>query len=136
MPLISLDHVNIRTSRLAVLTAFYSDVLGLEAGKRPPFASAGAWLYTPDGQAAVHLVEVPEAPETCAPRIEHFAIRAELLADFLAHLRKSEIAYRISLVPGLELRQVNVHDPDGNHIEIAFAASEEADLNDYSPTSA
>ncbi len=131
MALKSLDHVNIRTSRLAVMTAFYAKALGLEPGKRPPFGFAGAWLYTPDGRAALHLVEVPKTPEAGAPRIEHFAFRAELLADFLSHLRGLDVAYRISIVPGLKLRQVNIHDPDGNHIEIAFAAGEEADLSDY-----
>ena len=46
------------------------------------------------------------------------------------------MAYRISIVPGMNLRQVNIHDPDGNHIEIAFAAEEEADLSDYPATGA
>ncbi len=132
MSLKFLDHVNIRTARLADMTAFYRDVLGLEVGPRPPFGAGGAWLYTPNGRAALHLVEVPKTPETGAPRIEHFAFGAERLAEFLARLQKFKTAYRISLVPGLNLRQVNVYDPDGNHIEIAFAAGEEADLSDYS----
>ncbi len=136
MPLKYLDHVNIRTSRLAIMTAFYKDVLDLDVGKRPPFPRAGAWLYTPDGRAALHLVEVPKTPEAGEPRIEHFAFQAERLAGFLSHLRKLKIAYRISLVPGLELRQINIHDPDGNHIEIAFAKTEEADLKDYAPNGA
>ncbi len=131
MPLKTLDHVNLRTARLSEMTAFYSEVLGLRPGSRPPFAVGGAWLYTPDGRAALHLVEVPKTPEAGEPRIEHFAFRAELLANFLSHLRGLDVAYRISIVPGLILRQVNLLDPDGNHIEIAFAAEEEADLSDY-----
>ena len=130
MPLKFLDHVNIRTARLGEMTAFYTEVLGLRPGIRPPFAFGGAWLYC-DGAAAVHLVEVPEAPKAGAPRIEHFAFRAAGLADFLAQLRGLDVAYRISIVPGMNLRQVNIYDPDGNHIEIAFAAEEEADLSDY-----
>lgn len=130
MALSYLDHVNIRTARLGAMTEFYQDALGLEAGERPPFRFDGAWLYCGD-KAAVHLVEVPQAPETGQPRIEHFAFRAEGLAGFLDRLRDREIAYRISIVPGLELRQVNIFDPDGNHIEIAFGADEEADLSDF-----
>ncbi len=133
MPLKFLDHVNIRTARLSEMTAFYGEVLGLRPGARPPFEFDGAWLYC-DDQAAIHLVEVPEAPRAGEPRIEHFAFRAVGLADFLAHLRGLDVAYRISLVPGLNLRQVNIHDPGGNHIEIAFAAEEEADLSNYPPT--
>ena len=130
MALIDLDHVNIRTTRLAEMTAFYQTVLGLESGERPPFRFGGAWLYC-GAKAAVHLVEVPEDPEAPKPRIEHFAFKAEGLARFLEALKGRGIAYRISIVPGLELRQVNIHDPDGNHIEIAFATSEQADLSDY-----
>ena len=78
-----LDHVNIRTANLAALRRFYSDVLGLKDGARPPFKFGGAWLYCGE-QAAVHLVEVGQAPAGHQPRIEHFAFRAAGLADFLA----------------------------------------------------
>jgi catechol 2,3-dioxygenase-like lactoylglutathione lyase family enzyme len=126
----SLDHVTIRTSDLGRLEAFYCDCLGLKPGARPPFSFNGAWLYC-DGRAALHLAEVPQQPEPGAPRIEHFAFQAEGLADFLAHLRARSVPYRITIVPGIGLRQVNVNDPDGNHVEIAFAADEEADLSDF-----
>ena len=130
MPLAALDHINIRTARLGVLTDFYARVLGLKPGKRPPFESGGAWLYCGD-RAAVHLVEVSDSPEVPAPRIEHFAFRAENLAEFLAQLREFDVAYQTNIVPDLEIRQINIYDPDGNHIEIAFGREEEADLSDY-----
>ncbi len=136
MALAALDHVNICTARLGELTSFYARVLGLRPGKRPPFSSSGAWLYC-DGRAALHLVEAAHSPElppsqtSPAPRIEHFAFRAENLAQFLAHLRALDVAYRTTVVPELEIRQVHLHDPDGNHVEIAFAREEEAELGDY-----
>jgi len=135
MTLKLLDHVNIRTARLSELTTFYTEVLGLRPGARPPFRFDGAWLYCGE-RAAVHLVEVPKTPNTGEPRIEHYAFQAVGLSDFLTHLRERDVAYRISIVPGLELRQVNIYDPDGNHIEIAFGAEEEADLADYPVKSA
>jgi catechol 2,3-dioxygenase-like lactoylglutathione lyase family enzyme len=127
-----LDHVNIRTANLVALRAFYTDALGLKDGARPPFKFGGAWLYCGE-QAAVHLVEVGQAPAGHQPRIEHFAFRAAGLADFLARLRKSRTAYQISIVPGSQNRQVNVLDPDGNHIEIQFVGTEEADLSAFNP---
>lgn len=127
-----LDHVNIRTANLGALRRFYSDVLGLKDGARPPFKFGGAWLYCGE-QAAVHLVEVPQAPAGHQPRIEHFAFRAAGLVAFLARLKHSRTAYQIALVPGSGNRQVNVLDPDGNHIEIQFAGAEEADLSAYAP---
>ena len=130
--LLALDHVNIRTARLADLRRFHVEALGLSDGARPPFAFAGAWLYCGE-QAAVHLVEVAAAPAGHEPRIEHFAFRAAGLADFLDRLRRFGVAYGISLVPGSGNRQVNVLDPDGNHIEVQFAGSEKADLSAFAP---
>ncbi len=127
-----LDHVNIRTANLAALRRFYSEVLGMKEGPRPPFKFGGAWLYCGE-QAAVHLVEVGSQPAGQQPRIEHFAFRAKGLADFLATLRRQRTAYQISVVPGSGVRQVNVLDPDGNHIEVQFVGTEEADLAAYAP---
>ncbi len=136
MALAALDHVTLRTARLGELTTFYARALGLRPGKRPPFGFAGTWLYC-GGHAALHLVEIATSTEaplsrtSQAPCIEHFAFRAENLAAFLAHLRELDIAYRTAVVPEFEIRQVHLRDPDGNHVEIAFAPEEEAELGDY-----
>ncbi len=130
MTLSALDHVTIRTARLAELTGFYSEVLGLAPGVRPGFRFPGAWLYCGE-RAAVHLIEVAEPPQESDPRIEHFAFRAEGLADFLARLRAHGVAYHTAVVPDFDIRQVHIRDPDGNHVEIAFGPEEQADLGDY-----
>ncbi len=126
MTLKYLDHVNIRTARLAEMTAFYRDVLGMVVGPRPPFAIGGTWLYCGE-RAAVHLVEVEKTPDGKAPRIEHFAFRAEGLDDFLAMLGDRGIEPQINIVPEWGIRQVNIFDPEGNHIEIAFGPEEVAE---------
>ena len=41
------------------------------------------------------------------------------------------MAYHTAVVPDFEIRQVHIRDPDGNHVEIAFGAEEQADLSDY-----
>lgn len=130
MVLAKLDHVNLRTARLAEMRAFYTEVLGMETGPRPPFSFGGAWLYC-GGQATVHLVEVarPPAPEG-ELRLEHFAFAASGLAEFLALLKARGLAYRIGVVPEFGTIQVNVHDPDGNHIHVDFAAAEAASVSD------
>jgi catechol 2,3-dioxygenase-like lactoylglutathione lyase family enzyme len=126
----ALDHVNIRTARLGEMVAFYSEVLGMRPGARPPFTFNGAWLYCGE-RAAVHLVEVSRAPQAGEPRIGHFAFQAVGLADFLTRLRGKDIACQVSVVPDLDLRQVFLHDPDGNQVEVTFAAEETADLADF-----
>ncbi|NNG03056.1 MAG: glyoxalase [Inquilinus sp.] len=123
MSLLLFDHVNIRTANLATMSAFYSEVLGMPAGYRPPFGFGGAWHYCGE-QPAVHLVEMDRPPRTEDPQLEHFAFQARDMAAFLKQLREKDIPYRIAVVPELEIHKVNIADPDGNHIHIDFTAED------------
>lgn len=119
------DHVNLRTARLAEMVAFYTEVLGLVEGWRPPFPFPGAWLYLGD-QAIVHLVGV-NADEVALPErpfLEHFAIRAKGLSDFRALLARRGIDGVLAEVPGAGIVQVNIRDPDGTHVHVDFEAAE------------
>ena len=125
MALKRLDHVNVRTSNLAAMVSWYQDVLGFEPGPRPAFSFGGAWLYC-DGLPIVHLVETGTRPAALDPALEHFAIGADGLAEFLAGLRAKGVPFERGTAPGFGIQQVNVWDPDGNHIHIDFAADEKA----------
>ncbi|MCB1971378.1 MAG: VOC family protein [Geminicoccaceae bacterium] len=118
-----LDHVNLRTAHLADMIRWYEDVLGMTNGDRPPFPFGGAWLYAGE-HAVVHLVEHRTQPEAREPAIEHFAITASGLDEFLNHIEQRGVEYQCAVVPGFEIIQVNIHDPDGNHIHIDFDPSE------------
>ena len=124
-----LEHVNLRTANLDTMIDWYGRVLGMKPGWRPPFRFPGAWLYCGD-QPAVHLVGVPEHPKPeGALRLEHFAFSATGLDDFIKRMEAEKVAYDPIRVPGSNELQINVHDPDGNHIHIDFSA-EEADAAD------
>jgi catechol 2,3-dioxygenase-like lactoylglutathione lyase family enzyme len=129
MALAGLDHVNLRTGRLQEMMRFYEDVLGLQSGKRPPFNFDGAWMYCGDAPI-VHLVGVERTPETQAPRLEHFALRGDGMADFIGRLKERGVDYKIVVVPGFEQPQVHLYDPDGNHLHIDFAPHEHETLKD------
>jgi catechol 2,3-dioxygenase-like lactoylglutathione lyase family enzyme len=120
MPLIDLDHVNLRTARVAEMTEFYRSILGLEVGARPAFSFAGAWLYCGE-RAVVHLVEVAEQPNPSGElRLEHFAFRARGFTEFEQKLRAAGIEYRSSKLFGTEIRVLNLRDPDGNRLHLDF----------------
>ena len=57
MPIDRFQHVNIRTTDVERARDFYVRALGLRVGDRPPFASAGYWLYLGD-VPVVHLVQL------------------------------------------------------------------------------
>lgn len=116
-----LDHVNIRTANLEAMTHWYTDVLGLTEGWRPPFQFPGAWLYAGD-DAIVHIVAVDAEPGSDPGdlKLEHFAIRGDDLAEMRARLAATGTPAREVEVPGTTILQINIHDPDGNHIHVDF----------------
>jgi len=122
MQINKLDHVNIRTNQLAVMINWYRDVLGLELGERPDFSFNGAWMYA-GNDPVVHLIEVEgEAGHGSEDKLklEHFALSASGCSEFLSRLDSKGITFRRSGIKSLNLIQINVWDPDGNHIHIDF----------------
>jgi catechol 2,3-dioxygenase-like lactoylglutathione lyase family enzyme len=121
---VTLDHVNIRTAHVEELAAFYAAVLDLARGPRPAFPFAGAWLYS-DGRPIVHLVDAGAQALTAAQpeelRISHFAFRATGLEAFLARLQRLGVSCRVARLPGADITQVNLLDPDGNALHVDFA---------------
>ena len=120
-----LDHINLRTGRLDEMVAWYRDVLGMEEGPRPDFGFPGAWLYA-NGQALVHLVGADPAPADTGEdlKLEHGAFRASGYAAFVDRLTARGERHRITPVEGAGVVQVNVWDPDGNHLHVDFDSAE------------
>ena len=123
-----LDHLNIRTANLERMVDWYCEILGMAPGPRPPFSFDGAWLYTNE-RALVHLVAVAAEPgaDPADLKIEHGAFRASGFAAFIRRLEKNEVRHRIARVPDFPIVQVNLWDPDGNHLHVDFDADEVPD---------
>lgn len=121
MALLALDHVNLRTANLPRMVDFYTRVLGLRQGPRPPFDFPGAWLYCGD-RAVVHLigVEAPPAAYRSDQQLEHFAFSASDMDGLIAALEAEGIAHTPVELPDGSATQINLHDPDGNHLHIDF----------------
>jgi len=135
MAMFWLDHVNIRTTKLDEMSAFYENILGLPRGKRPSFGIGGAWHYC-GKQAVVHLVEATKKFKTEEAQIEHFAFRSSgSIKSFQKKMRDTDTPYNVGPLTEINLIQVNVFDPDGNKIEVQFAASE-ADTETFSGSAA
>lgn len=120
MKVTGFSHVNVRTSRLDEMIAWYGDILDMHPGARPDFGFRGAWLYVGD-KPLIHLVEVASEPQVKETKIEHYAFDAIGMDSFAAKLDARRIAYSVDPVPGFPLVQINCHDPDGNHIHIDFS---------------
>jgi catechol 2,3-dioxygenase-like lactoylglutathione lyase family enzyme len=125
-----LDHFNIRTGKLAETVRFYADVLGLEKGPRPDFAFPGAWMYS-EGRPVVHLVDISATGEPQKPDsgvVHHVAFVSRGFDGMRARLAQTGMPFDARQVPGGELWQIFVRDPNGVMIELNYeAANERAD---------
>jgi len=77
----------------------------------------------------VHLVGVEEQPQTSGLRLEHFAFTATGLKGFMDRLKRAGERYDARKVPRSGAVQINVWDPDGNHIHIDFSPAESAGID-------
>ena len=110
-----LQHVNTRSADVEKTRAFYEQLLGLQPGPRPAFASKGYWMYL-GGQPILHLVQRPagEAAKPDSGNVDHLAFHGRDRDGLKAALANSGVTFRETDT------QVFIHDPDGLKIEINF----------------
>ena len=115
---IAIHHVNIRTNDLDRSVAFYTEALCLAKGYRPDFGFPGAWLYDGD-KPAVHLNAVAETAGNLDNAMDHVAFVVDRLDDALRRLDRLGIDYvKPRAIPGSQVRQCFVEDPNGVTIEL------------------
>lgn len=124
MPVQGFSHYNLRAPRelLDELRDFYVDVVGLQPGPRPPFASFGYWLYA-GGAAVLHLSQAgpTERRERRSPgTFDHAAFACSDRPAFERHLAARGVAFERAEVPLTGQVQLFFEDPAGNGVELNF----------------
>ena len=145
-----IDHYSIRTLDVEASRKFYTDIIGLKVGPRPPFDFPGLWLYKGEPPAdldhaegnygIVHVMGVdrsnPQAlidymggaePDTelgNTGALDHVALAVTGRASMIERCRRNSVSYFERAVPVLGLHQVFIKDPNGVTIELNFPASE------------
>jgi catechol 2,3-dioxygenase-like lactoylglutathione lyase family enzyme len=116
-----LQHINIHVADLERSKEFYTRVLGLRVGPRPPVASVGHWLYLGD-RPVIHLVEKPAGslPAEGSGAIDHIAFHGSDVNATRRLLHAIGVAFHETVIPRDRSIQVFVHDPDGVKIELNF----------------
>jgi catechol 2,3-dioxygenase-like lactoylglutathione lyase family enzyme len=143
------DHYSIRTLDLEASRRFYTQVIGLREGPRPPFDFPGYWLYSGDPPADLHnsarnygLVHLmgfdkdnpgsldayvgsrKASADGGTGALDHVAFAATGREALLERCQRLNIGYQERAVPMLGLHQVFIRDPDGVTIELNYPASE------------
>jgi catechol 2,3-dioxygenase-like lactoylglutathione lyase family enzyme len=130
MPITHMQHYMVLAKDLEKTRAFYCDVLGLRTGPRPPFRFNGLWIYAGD-VACIHVAErasfdatsrtavnPPDPNDHGSGSVDHIAFAATDFDELVERFTRHGVRYRVTQVPGKDLRQLFVFDPDGIQIEI------------------
>jgi catechol 2,3-dioxygenase-like lactoylglutathione lyase family enzyme len=142
MAIVKPAHYSIRTVDLDASRRFYTEVLQLRVGFRPPFNFPGAWLYPDQDESefgAVHLIGVdPRSREGLRDyfgenrdedlqgtgSVDHIAFLATDWSGMRRRLDTRGIAYRVQRAPSLDLIQVFLVDPSGVTIELNYRGND------------
>ena len=131
MPIVAIDHVNIRTSDPARAIAFYRDVLGMSAAATPGLddPAKGGWMLDEAGHAAIHIGHAASPyPSDGAVSwrggdggaVHHVALACTDRPALEARLAAAGVAWTANRVPQIGLTQLFVPDPDGVLLELNF----------------
>jgi catechol 2,3-dioxygenase-like lactoylglutathione lyase family enzyme len=145
-----IDHYSIRTLDVEASRKFYTEIIGLKVGPRPPFDFPGLWLYDGEPPAdldqaggnygIVHVMGVdrgnpqslidymggtdPDTMRGDTGAFDHIALSVTGREGMLERCRRNNVSFFEREVPVLGLHQVFIKDPNGLTIELNFPASE------------
>lgn len=117
MKILDLNHVALHVADLDRSMAFYGDTLGWATkDTRPAFDFPGAW-YQLGPTRELHLISGRHDDDIDIPRVCHFAVQAESIAEVEARLREWGVDFLGPKPRPDGVPQIFVQDPDGYWIE-------------------
>jgi catechol 2,3-dioxygenase-like lactoylglutathione lyase family enzyme len=119
MPLDSIDHVTINTAQPDATVEFYTNLLGMYEGARPPLGFPGKWLYVGE-RPVLHLVFVDNQTKAETGDFDHVAFLGSDYDGIRAKLVERRIEFRENIVAGGTTRQLFFPDPNNVKVEINF----------------
>ncbi|QGP80506.1 VOC family protein [Sphingobium sp. CAP-1] len=132
MPVRTLDHVNIRTPDVPGTTAFFRDLLGLDARPAPgaDHIDRGCWIHDPAGHPIIHIGPAdaaypsdamhPFAPARGGGAVHHVALLCDDLVDMLDRLNHASRAVTRRDYPEAGLIQIFVQEANDILLELNF----------------
>ena len=122
-----LNHYNLRSDpeTMEALKEFYTKIVGLKLGFRPPFKSNGYWLYA-GNKDILHLSETKNDEKKdhhVNSTFDHMAFSAENIEKFSEKLKANNIDFYYREVPEIGTKQIFFKDIVGNGIELIFTES-------------
>jgi catechol 2,3-dioxygenase-like lactoylglutathione lyase family enzyme len=132
MPVLGLNHLNIRTPDFKRTVDFLRDALGMTVSPPPGAGSIerGAWIYDDTGVPVMHLASadvaysptevLPAEPPRGSGAIHHIALSCTDFEGMRARLTALDLTFRESHIPRSGVRQIFVRDPTDILFELNF----------------
>jgi catechol 2,3-dioxygenase-like lactoylglutathione lyase family enzyme len=137
MSITGLEHVLVLSEDIEHTREFYSGVVGLRVGDRPPLQFPGYWLYA-GATPCVHVADRRsyrahaatlgldvDASSADAGGIDHIAFVATDYDELTARLERAGVAAVRNDVPGGGPRQLFFSDPNGVRVELSVRSHPE-----------
>lgn len=123
-----LNHVLVLTTNLKAMECFWTKLIGLQVGERPPFPFNGIWIYS-DDRPLIHIAEQATSAFGNGA-IAHVALEGADYKALLERLGKSTYAYTEKVVPLSGELQVFIVGPDGLIVEMLFPLNKQQNLTE------
>ena len=137
MPVLGIEHVNIRTSDLARTIAFFRDVLLMKVKPSPISISIedGAWIFDDNDVAVVHLAnskmvypsdsKMPFKPGRGSGALHHVALKCTGFEETLGRIKAFGVEFYENHMPQRNFRQIFVSEPNDILLELNFSGDPE-----------
>jgi catechol 2,3-dioxygenase-like lactoylglutathione lyase family enzyme len=135
MPVVGLNHINVRTPDYKQTVDFLQSALGMRATSIPGHDQIehAAWLFDDTGAPVLHLASadlrysagevLPSEPPRGSGAVHHIALSCTDYDAMRDRLAQERVAYREN-VPEPGVRQMFVEDPTGITFELNFQEGE------------
>lgn len=132
MPVLGLNHVNVRTPDFSRTVEFLRDALGMTVTAVPEHESnkKAAWAYDDSGVPVLHLAsaEVAYSPDEVLPAepprgsgaVHHIALTCAGFEGMRTRLTSLSLSFRENHIAKTGVRQLFVKDPTGILLELNF----------------
>jgi len=133
-----MEHVLVLSDDIDASREFYTDVVGLQVGSRPPLEFPGFWLYA-GATPCLHIAErqsyrahaeslgLSVAPEPAGRGpVDHIAFNASDYEAVRTRLEQRGISAITNTVAGGAIRQLFFDDPNGVRVEINVRSQNQA----------
>jgi catechol 2,3-dioxygenase-like lactoylglutathione lyase family enzyme len=127
---LELDHVALRCTDIEKVKSFFTEILGLTVGYRPPFPFPGFWLYA-ERKCMLHLFSrnahfygnetaSQELVSSESNIVDHIALWSDDYNSIMAKIKKNNLNFSESNIPELNTRQVFIQAPENLIVELNF----------------